>query len=183
MSFILDALGRVEALRGQKTAALSRVAVRPVSAAWPRRQMALRMVLAGLGACALAAGAWHLRHAALSRSMARPSPIAAVSDAASQVVASADIPTMASSAGAAHSALEPASAPRAAAARTSTKVRVAAVRRPAKFSPPTTLSQPLPTPSPVAAAAGARDKVPPPPPLAEPGDTALAASTPAPHNP
>src|SRR5204862_132432 len=36
---------------------------------------------------------------------------------------------------------------------------------------------------PVAAAAGARDKVPPPPPLAEPGDTALAASTPAPHNP
>ncbi len=180
MSFILDAFERVEELRGRKTAALSRAATIPPPAArqLPRRTL-LRIGLVGLGACALAYGTLHWRqHAIPGAAASRPRPALTAAEAASQTLASADIPTMVSSAEAARAPREPAaSAPSASTARAS-KVRVVAVRKPAKFTPPATLAQPLPTPSPSVPLAE-RGKVPPLP-LTGLSEAAPAASAAAP---
>lgn len=131
MSYILDALTRAQALRGQKTAALAHGAPSSPARAWRRRRNLLHIGgVTLLGACALAAGLWAFR--AATRTGA---PQAAGASAPAQTAASELVPAMAPF---------PKQQPRAV----------------ARFTPPTTLAQPLPKPGSVAAGGAA---VPPPP--------------------
>lgn len=125
MSFILDALSRSQVLRGRKTTALAHVAAAAPARAWMRRHNLWQMgSLVAAALCVVALGLAFLGARNTPRS-APPPPQAAASRPPVQE-ASVSVSSMAS-----HPKHKPPPAPV------------------AKFSPPTSLAQPLPTPSPV----------------------------------